>query len=90
MDSKKKPINIHIESIWLQGAISLLLALERHNAIDFKCGRGHNNNVYNHFIIKELKNRESMLKFLYSNSMRFSEHKTDKNGKLITVKVIIE
>lgn len=59
-----KPINLHIESIWLQGAISLLLALERHNAIDFKCGRGNNNHVYNQCIIKELKNRDSMLKFL--------------------------
>ena len=83
-------MKLHIESIWLQGAISLLLALERHNAIDFKCGRGQNNQVYNQCIINELKNRESMLKFLYSNSMRFSEHSKNKRGKLISVKVTIE
>lgn len=89
MDSKK-PINLHIESIFFQGAISLLLALERRNAIDFKCVRGKDNDIYNKFIIKELQNRESMLNFLYGKTLRFSEHSKNIKGKLISIKVTLE
>lgn len=86
----EQPVNLHLESIYLQGARDLLLRLEAMNAIPQFHSRTDTKDcqVYNKEILKEiLYNRESLVKFLQGSGWRYYDHQSDKKGKLVGVKI---
>lgn len=89
MIMKHQWISLHEESIYLQGARQLLLALEHMNAIpQFEDKTTKDSQVYNKAVFNEiLYNRESLVKFLQGTGWRYYDHQRDKKGKLISVKV---
>lgn len=80
-------INLHKESIYLQGARDLLLRLEQGGAtITYK--QGKDSAIYDKAVFKEiLEDRESLVKFLQGNGWRYYDHQKDKKNKLVSVKV---
>lgn len=86
----EQPVNLHLESIYLQGARDLLLRLQDMNAIpQFMDGHSTKDcKVYNKATFNEiLYNRESLVKFLQGTGWRYYDHQKDKKGKLVGVKL---
>ena len=83
--------NLHLESIYIQGARDLLLRLQEMNAIPqfiTKRDCAKDCQVYNKATFNEiLYNRESLVKFLQGTGWRYYNHQSDKKGKLVCVKV---
>lgn len=84
-------LNLHEESIYLQGARDLLLRLQEMNATPqfiTKIDCAKDCQVYNKATFNEiLYNRESLVKFLQGTGWRYYDHQSDKKGKLVSVKV---
>lgn len=84
-------LNLHEESIYLQGARDLLLRLQEMNAIPQFIGKKDctkDFQVYNKATLDEiLYNRESLVKFLQGTGWRYYDHQRDKKGKLVSVKI---
>ena len=83
-------INLHKESLYLQGARDLMLRTQ--GCFDwFKHDRTKHKEVYNHAIENFLlSDRENMRKYLEGEMLRFYDHECDKKGRLIKVKVGFE
>jgi hypothetical protein len=84
-------INLHEESLYLQGARDLLLRLDEMKALpQFHTSRDTKQpDVYNRAVMREiLHNRESLVRFLHGDGWRYCDHQTDKKGRLIGVKVV--
>lgn len=86
----EQPVNLHLESIYLQGARDLLLRLQEMGVIpNFVYGYSRKENeVYNKATFNEiLYNRESLVKFLQGTGWRYYDHQRDKKEKLVSVKI---
>lgn len=86
----EQPVNLHLESIYLQGARDLLLRLQDMNAIPQFMDRHSTKDckVYNKATFDEiLYNRESLAKFLQGTGWRYYDHQKDKKEKLVSVKI---
>lgn len=83
-------INLHEESLYLQGARDMLLALEQTKGMP-QWHKEKDGGVYNESVFREiLTERESLRKFLKYRSWRYTDHEKNKKGKLIKVKTIFE
>lgn len=83
-------INLHEESLYLQGARDLMLRMQGY--FDwFKCNKVKYKEVYNHAIENFLlSDRENMRRYLEGDMLHFYDHEHDKKNKLIKVKVMFE
>lgn len=80
-------INLHEESLYLQGARSLLLRIQEQSG-SITYNQGNVSIVYDKAVFDEiLYNRESLVKFLQGTGWRYYDHQRDKKGKLVSVKV---
>lgn len=80
-------INLHYESIYLQGARDMLLSIQDQGG-SITYGQGKDSKVYDKAVFDEiLYNRESLVKFLRGTGWRYYDHQSDKKGKLKSVKV---
>ena len=80
-------ISLHQESIYLQGARALLLAIENQGG-QIAIEKGKEGAIYNKAIFEELlHNREFLLHFLEQGSWQYHDHERDKKNKLVKVKV---
>lgn len=82
-------LNLHEESIYLQGARAVLLRLEQGGGvIHFDHPIKKDSIIYNKAVFKEiLENRESLIKFLQGNGWRYYDHQRDNKNRLVSVKV---
>lgn len=91
MMSKHGFTNLHEESIYLKGAMDLLLRLQEMNAIPQFISKNDSakySQVYNKATLDEiLYNRESLVKFLQGTGWRYYDHQSNKKGKLVSVKI---
>lgn len=85
-------INLHQESLYLQGARDLLLQIERVGGmVAFHHPIKKDDAIYNKAIFDEiLHNRESLVKFMRGHNWRYYDHQRDKKNKLVKVKVEFE
>lgn len=83
-------INLHEESLYLQGARYLMLRLQGY--IDwFKHDKVKDKEVYNHAIENFLlSDRENMRRYLEGEMLYFYDHEHNKKNRLIKVKVMFE
>lgn len=86
-DDMSKFLNLHEESIYLQGARDVLLRIqEQDGSVTFN--QGKEDKVYSTAVFNEiLHNRESLVKFLQGNGWRYYDHQRDKKNKLVSVKI---
>ena len=83
--------SLHEESLYLQGAMGLLLRLDEMKALPqfYTPKDTKHSEVYNRAVMREiLHNRESLVRFLQGDGWRYCDHQTDKKGRLIGVKVV--
>lgn len=80
-------ISLHEESIYLQGARALLLAIENQRGC-ISMTNGKEGVIYDKAVFKELlHNREFLLHFLEQGSWEYYDHERDKKNKLVKVKI---
>lgn len=80
-------LNLHEESIYLQGARDLLLRLESSGG-SITWHQGKDDKLYSDAVFREiLYNRESLVKFLQGSGWRYYDHQRDKKKKLVSIKV---
>ena len=80
-------LNVHEESIYLQGARDLLLRLESSGG-SITWHQRKDDKLYSDAVFREiLYNRESLVKFLQGSGWRYYDHQRDKKNKLVSVKV---
>lgn len=83
----KNITNLHIESIYLQGARALLLAIENQGGL-IAMHKGREGEIYDKAVFEELlHNREFLLHFLEQGSWEYYGHERNKKNKLVNVKV---
>lgn len=83
----EQPINLHLESLYLQGARDLLLRLEQQQAT-ITWHHGKDSNVYDKAVVdKILHDRDSLVKFLQGSGWRYYDHQKNKKGKLTSLKI---
>lgn len=84
---KSRFLNLHEESLYLQGARDMLLRIQDCQG-EITITRGREGKIYNDAIFKEvLYNRESLVKFLQGTGWSYKDHQQNKKGKLVSVKV---
>lgn len=82
-----KFLNLHEESIYLQGARDVLLRIEQGGG-SIAYYQGKDSKVYGKAVFDEiLYNRESLVKFLQGVGWRYYDHQQDKGKRLVSVKV---
>lgn len=80
-------ISLHEESIYLQGARALLLAIENQRGC-ISMTNGKEGAIYDKAVFKQLlHNREFLLHFLEQGSWEYYDHERDKKNKLVNVKI---
>lgn len=80
-------INLHTESIRMQGAKCLLLAIAHQGGRIAMTG-GKDGAIYDKAIFNELlHNREFLLHFMKQGSWQYYDHQRNKKGQLISVKI---
>lgn len=80
-------LNLHEESIYLQGARNVLLRIEQGGGY-ITYNQGKDSKVYDKAVFNEiLHNRESLVKFLHGIGWQYYDHQKDKKGHLKDVKV---
>lgn len=86
-----KPINLHMESLMLEGARKMLYQLREHYKIGAKLKlKSREDDVYAQaeidMILSSMDNVKNFLTYSAGNNIRYYDHKRDKNGKLVFVK----
>lgn len=80
-------LNLHEESIYLQGARDVLLIIEQGGG-SIAYDQVKDSKVYDKAVFDEiLYNRESLVKFLQGVGWRYYDHQRDKKKRLVSVKV---
>jgi hypothetical protein len=86
-----KPINLHMESLMLEGARKMLYQLREHYKIGAKLkSKSREDDLYAQaeidMILSSMDNVKNFLTYGAGNNIRYYDHKRDKNGKLVSVK----
>lgn len=86
-----KPINLHMESLMLEGARKMLYQLREHYKIGAKLkSKSKEDDVYAQaeidMILSSMDNVKNFLTYGAGNNICYYDHKRDKKGKLVFVK----